>query len=121
MSGSQSAAMRLPGADSQVISSRLVHLEDRRSGRPPQPVRAAVETGGQDDRLAEACIGCRGQEVVEVLGADGHAVGQLPRIEDQAVFVGFDLTLGHFDEVVDADGAHQGFGEWVFDQRVRAT
>jgi hypothetical protein len=47
----------------------LVDFEDDRAVRPPQPVGAGVQTGGQDDDLAHTGADDLAEIVVEVAGA----------------------------------------------------
>lgn len=81
-----------------------------------QSVGARVEACREDDGLSDARCGRIGEEVVEVLGADRHSFGETVRVEQIPFGTGFDVSLRHLGEVVDADRTHQRLGEYVDDQ-----
>jgi hypothetical protein len=43
--------------------------------------------------MAACRMPAAGEVVVEILGADGHSVGQTLRVEQVAVLVGLDVTV----------------------------
>ena len=103
----------------------LVDLEDDRAGRPVQPVGAGVEAGGQDDRLPDARArpaSAKKSSKNRVRTAMPSANRCMPTGDSPLVeVVRAKSPVASLGEEVDADGAHQRFGERIVDHRVVGT
>ncbi|CFR40905.1 Uncharacterised protein [Mycobacterium tuberculosis] len=63
----------------EVDHLRLIDFEDDGAGWPAQPVGAGIQAGSQDDGLPNPGSGGIQKEVVEVVSANGHRVGEPPQ------------------------------------------
>ena len=104
----------------------LVDLVDHHVLRPTQSVGAGVQTGRQDDGLADSGGRRVGEEVVEEASPGGHAVGESAHPDGGGAAVtalgvqvrGGQLAGGEPGEEVDSDRAYQGRGERIVDHRL---
>ncbi len=100
----------------------LVDLVDGRLSRPLQAIGTRVQSGSQDDDLADTCRSRIGEEGVEEVGSHGLVIAHVR--EDRGHFgVGLGDLGGELlasDEVphTTTDAGDQHLGIWIADQRV---